>query len=325
MTSSILSRRLAMALIALLTIGLLMDAQAQKRRFATIGTGGVTGIYYPTGGAIAKLVNDRRDEYGLRISVESTGGSVYNINALAGGDLDFGIAQSDLQHQAVHGRGDWEGTPQNDLRFVMGLHPELINLVAADESGIRSLADLAGKRVNLGNPGSGNRANALEVLAAAGIDPDDIRAESLKAAEAPRLLQDGRIDAFFYTVGHPNGAISEATSGRRKVRFISLDGTASLLESHPYYTAATIPVDLYPMAVVDGPVASLGVVTTLLSSEAVDEDIVYAVVREVHTHFDTFRTLHPALERLEPTDLLRGRTAPLHPGAERYYREAGLL
>ncbi|HMP90366.1 MAG TPA: TAXI family TRAP transporter solute-binding subunit [Kiritimatiellia bacterium] len=299
---------------------------SERQKYFTMGTGGVTGVYYPTGGAIAKLINDKRSEYGIRISVESTGGSVYNINALASGDLDFGIAQSDLQYQALNGLGEWVGTPQIGLRFVMGMHPEIITLVAADDADIRSLTDLKGKRVNVGNPGSGNRANAIDILTAAGIDwESELTVESLRASEAPRMVQDGRMDAFFYTVGHPNGAISEATSGRRKVRFVPITGLDSYVESHPYYSMVEVPVDLYPMAVVDGPVSSIGVITTLVTHEKVSDDVVYAVVKEVYENFSTYRELHPALERLKPSDLLRGRSAPFHPGAEKFYREVGLI
>lgn len=303
-----------------------IESDAQRRRFVTMGTGGVTGVYYPTGGAIAKLINNKRSEYGIRMSVESTGGSVYNINAIGRADLDFGIAQSDLQYHAVKGEGDWNGNPQTGLRFVMGLHPEIITLIASEESEIKSLRDLPGKRVNIGNPGSGNRANAIDIMTAAGIDWEkDVQVESLKAAEAPRLLQDGRLDAFFYTVGHPNGAISEASSGRRKVRFVPIDGLDQYINQHPFYTSVEIPVEVYPMALADKPVVSIGVITTLLTSDQTPDDIVYAVVKEVHEHFDDFRELHPALEHLKPGDMLRGRSAPLHPGAEKYYREAGLI
>lgn len=313
--------------LGLVLIGLsLQSAIAQKKRFVTIGTGGVTGVYYPTGGAIAKLINAKRGEYGIRMSVESTGGSVYNINAVDSGDLDFGIAQSDLQYHAVHGEGEWKDRPQTRLRFVMGLHPEIITIVAAEDSGIKTLHDLRGKRVNIGNPGSGNRENAIDVLTAAGLDWEkDLATESLKASEAPRMLQDGRLDAFFYTVGHPNGAITEATSGRRKVRFVPIDGMEAYVESHPFYRTVALPVEAYPMAVDAGPVSSISVITTLLTSEQTDDDIVYSVVKEVHENFDAFRELHPALERLKPEDMLRGQCAPIHPGAERYYRECGML
>ena len=313
-------------LLLLTFIALLLVACAERQRYVTMGTGGVTGVYYPTGGAIAKLINDKRDIYGVRMSVESTGGSIYNINALASGDLDFGIAQSDLQHQAYHGLNEWNNTPQSGLRFVLGMHPEIITLVAADDADIRSLEDLKGKRVNIGNPGSGNRANAIDILTAAGINwQEDLLVESLRAAEAPRMVQDGRMDAFFYTVGHPNGAISEATSGRRKVRFVPITGLDHYVVAHPYYSMVEIPVDAYPMAVAEGPVLSIGVITTLVTHEQVDPEIVYAVAKEVYQNFATFRELHPALERLEPADMLRGQSAPIHPGAEKFYREVGLI
>lgn len=304
----------------------LMLADGLAKTFATIGTGGVTGVYYPTGGAIAKMVNAKRGDYGIRMSVESTGGSVYNLNAVASGDLEFGIAQADLHHQAWHGTGDWSGHALGNLRSVMGLHPEMVTLVAAVDSEIRRLADLRGKHVNIGNPGSGNRANAIEVLEAGGLNwESDIRAESLAAPEAPRLLQDSRIDAFFYTVGHPSGAISEVSSGRRKVRFVPLTGLEEFMSTRPYFAKARIPVDLYPQAVDEGPVETIGLVTTLVTSDTVGDEVVYAVVREVVSNFESFTSLHPALARITKADLLKGLTAPLHPGAERAYRELGLL
>lgn len=297
-----------------------------KSTFVTIGTGSVTGVYYPVGGAIAKMVNEKHKELGIRASVESTGGSVYNINAVLSGDLEFGIAQSDRQFQAWSGVADWEGKPAASLRGVFSLHPEIVTLVAADDSGIRTLEDLKGKRVNLGNPGSGSRGNAIQVLKAAGIDPEvDLLAESLKAADAPKMVQDNRIDAFFYTVGHPNGAMQEATAGKRKVRFIPITGMEKLLSEHTYYTTAMIPKkELYPMAAGEEDVPSISMVTTVVTSERVSLETVYAVTREVFENLDTFQKLHPALANLTPQRMLDGRTAPLHPGAVKYFLEAGI-
>ena len=294
--------------------------------YVTIGTGGVTGVYYPTGQAIARMINTQQDTYHIKASAESTGGSVYNINAILSGDLDFGIAQSDRGYQAYHGLADWRGNPAVRLRSVFSLHSEIVTLVAADDSGISSLIDIKGKTVNIGNPGSGHRGNALDIFQTAGIDiANDITAESLKAAEAPKMLQDGRIDAFFYTVGHPNGAINEATAGKRKVHFVPIIGVETLRTEFPYYAEAMISGALYPQASNQTNVPSVGVVTMFLTSDAVPDDVVYAVVKEVVGNLDTFRATHPALNRLTPEGMLKGLTSPLHPGAKKYFREQGYL
>ncbi|MHC4931877.1 MAG: TAXI family TRAP transporter solute-binding subunit [Planctomycetota bacterium] len=295
-------------------------------RFVTIGTGGITGVYYPTGGAISKMVNGKKDVYGLSCSVQSTGGSVFNVNAIMAGDMEFGIVQSDRQYQAVRGLAEWKQKgPQADLRAVFSIHPETVTLVAADDAGIETIGDLAGKRVNIGNPGSGQRQNAIDALENAGIDREkDIRAESVRASEAPGLLQDDRIDAFFYTVGHPSGAIKEATAGVRKVHFVPITGTDTLLRRLPYYAMAKIHVRHYPSATNKKDVETFGVKATLMTSTKVPDDVVYAICREVFENLDAFKELHPAYSDLTRENMLEGLTAPIHPGAMRYYREAGL-
>jgi len=299
---------------------------APKTTFVTIGTGGITGVYYPTGGAIAKIVNKKKDLYGIRCTVESTGGSVFNVNAIMAGDLQFGVVQSDRQYQAVNGLAEWKDKGnQTDLRAVFSVHPESVTLVAAVDAGIKSILDLKGKRVNIGNPGSGQRQNAIDALDAVGIDYNtDLNAESIKAAEAPGLLQDGRIDAFFYTVGHPSGAIKEATAGVRKVRFAAITGIDSLLTKYPYYAKSVIPSKMYPGAVNEGDVASFGVKATFVTSAKVPENVVYAVTKEVFDNFDSFKTLHPAYAVLTKEGMMEGLSAPLHPGALKYFKEAGL-
>ena len=217
------------------------DVQA-KTTFVTIGTGGITGVYYPTGGAIAKMVNAKRKQYGIRATVESTGGSVFNVNAVMSGDLEFGVVQSDRQFQAMKGMAEWDGKPQKDLRAVFSIHPESVTLAATVDSGIMDIKDLKGKRVNIGNPGSGQRQNSIDALEANGIDWEkDLKAEQVKAAEAPGLLQDGRIDAFFYTVGHPSGAFKEATGGATKVRFVSISTVDKLIAKYPYTPNLSFP------------------------------------------------------------------------------------
>ncbi|VEN73665.1 TRAP-type transporter, periplasmic solute binding receptor (TAXI family protein) [Candidatus Desulfarcum epimagneticum] len=306
------------------------DARA-KTTFVTIGTGGITGVYYPTGGAIAKIVNQKRKQYGIRCTVESTGGSVFNVNAVMSGDLEFGVVQSDRQYQAFHGSkgSEWAGRPQKDLRAVFSIHPETCTLLAAVDAGIETVADLKGKKVNIGNPGSGQRMNAIDALNAVGIDwRKDIHAEGIKAAEAPGLLQDERIDAFFYTVGHPNGNFKEATAGKRKVRFIPVTGPGidRLIERLPYYAKAIVPVKgNYPGAADDSDIESFGVKATFVTSAKLSDRVVYAVTKEVFDNFESFKKLHPAYKVLTKENMLQGLSAPIHPGALKYYKEAGLM
>ena len=308
-----------------LTLGLTAPAAA-KTTFVTIGTGGITGVYYPTGGAIAKIVNQKRKEYGIRCTVESTGGSVFNVNAVMAGDLEFGIVQSDRQYQAVKGEAEWEGKPQTDLRAVFTIHPESVTLVAADDANITTIDDLKGKKVNIGNPGSGQRQNSIDALTNAGINYEtDLQAEGVKAAEAPGLLQDGRIDAFFYTVGHPSGAIKEATAGARKVHFVPIVRVDELLKKYPYYARAIIPKSQYPGATNTEDTETFGVKATFVTSAKVPDEIVYAVTKEVFENFEDFKKLHPAYEILTKENMLEGMSAPIHPGALKYYKEAGLM
>lgn len=299
-----------------------------KTTFVTIGTGGITGVYYPTGGAIAKMVNAKRDEYGIRATVESTGGSVFNVNAVMAGDLDFGVVQSDRQYQAIKGEAEWaEKGPQADLRAVFSIHPETLTLCAGADTGIKTIADLKGKRVNIGNPGSGQRQNSIDALTAVGIDYEkDLTAEGVKAAEAPGLLQDDRIDAFFYTVGHPSGAFKEATAGKRKVRFVSIDGPGidQLIKDKPYYAKAFVPVQHYTAENTEN-VPTFGVKATFVTSAKVPDEVVYAITKEVFDNFEEFKKLHPAYEDLTKESMLEGLSAPIHPGALKYYKEAGLI
>lgn len=298
-----------------------------KTTFVTIGTGGITGVYYPTGGAIAKMVNNKRDEYGIRATVEATGGSVFNVNAIMSGDLEFGVVQSDRQYQAIKGLAEWKDAgPQKDLRAVFSIHPESITLVAAVDANIKDIKDLKGKKVNIGNPGSGQRQNSIDALETVGLNYEkDLQAEGIKAAESAGLLQDGRIDAFFYTVGHPNGSIKEATSGKRKVRFASILELDKLLGKYPYYAKAVIPIEFYPGAANDADVPTFGVLATFVTSAKVPDDVVYAITKEVFDNFEDFKKLHPAYSVLTKEGMLEGLSAPIHPGAMKYYKEAGLM
>lgn len=296
--------------------------------FITIGTGGISGVYYPVGGAIAKILNNHKDIYGLRASAEASGASVHNITALMAHEMDFGFAQADCQYQAYNGLSEWAGRPQKDLRAVFSLVPEMVTLVVADNSGIYSLADLKEKAVNIGNYGSGNRQNSIDVLQAAGYDyQQDLSAVSIKAADAPRLVQDGRLDGFFYTVAHPNSNIREATSGQRKVRIVPIPDLMTLAEKFPYYIIADIDMSQYPGAAnaADGKVPTVAMLATLVTSSSVPDDVVHHLTRAVFENLKELKTMHPALRDLTPQNMLQGLAAPLHPGAAKYYKEIGLI
>lgn len=314
--------------VALMSTGLLAGtATAQEQKFVSIGTGGVTGVYYPTGGAICRLVNRGRKEHKIRCGVESTGGSVFNINAVRGGELEFGVAQSDWQFHAYNGtsrfeeQGAYEG-----LRAVFSVHPEPFTVVARADAGIATFEDLKGKRVNVGNPGSGQRGTMEVLMAAMGWTMGDFSLSSeLQAAEQSQALCDNNIDAMVYTVGHPSGSIQEATTSCDSVLVtVQNDATAKLIEDNSYYRAATIPGGMYRGN--DADVATFGVGATFVSSTDVPDDIVYEVVKAVFENIDQFRALHPAFANLDPKEMASaGLSAPLHPGAERYYKEAGLI
>ncbi|OSP56601.1 TAXI family TRAP transporter solute-binding subunit [Pseudoruegeria sp. SK021] len=307
--------------------GALGAPASYAQEFFTIGTGGVTGVYYPTGGAICRLVNKGRKEHGLRCSVESTGGSVYNINTIRAGELEFGVAQSDVQFNAYNGTGSFaDAGPFPELRAVFSVHPEPFTVVARADSGVTNFDDLKGKRVNIGNPGSGQRDTIEVLLEAKGMSTSDFSlATELKAAEQSAALCDNQIDAMVYTVGHPSGSIEEASTACDSV-LVTVDGpeVEALIEEFPYYRKAIIPGGMYRGS--DEDVVTFGVGATFVSSTAVDDETVYQLVKAVFDNFDDFKTLHPAFANLQEEEMISaGLSAPLHPGAEKYYKERGWI
>ncbi|MXQ09689.1 TAXI family TRAP transporter solute-binding subunit [Alphaproteobacteria bacterium GH1-50] len=312
---------------ALAAATLFAGAASAQQTFIAIGTGGVTGVYYPTGGAICRLVNRGRADHGIRCGVESTGGSVFNINAIRNGELEFGVAQSDWQYHAFNGtsrfeeQGAFEG-----LRAVFSVHPEPFTVVARADAGISTFDDLKGKRVNVGNPGSGQRGTMEVLMAAKGWTMDDFAlASELQAAEQSQALCDNNIDAMVYTVGHPSGSIQEATTACDAVLVeVSGDAVEGLVSENPFYRTATIPGGMYRGN--DSDTMTFGVGATFVTSADVPEDVVYEVVKAVFENIDQFKGLHPAFANLDPAEMANdGLSAPLHDGAARYFREAGLI
>ncbi|MEO0361321.1 MAG: TAXI family TRAP transporter solute-binding subunit [Pseudomonadota bacterium] len=297
-----------------------------QERFITIGTGGQTGVYYVVGQSICRLVNRGSADHGLKCTAPSTGGSIANINAIKAGDMDMGVAQSDWQYHAYNGSSQFEGDQFGDLRAVFSVHGEPFTVIARADAGIGSFADLKGKRVNVGNPGSGQRATMEVVLDALGWSMDDFSlASELKPAEQSAALGDNKVDAIIYTVGHPNGSIQEATS-TVEAKLVDVTGPEidKLISENPYYAAATIPGGMY--AGNDADASTFGVKATFVTSSSVPDDVVYEVVKAVFENFDRFKKLHPAFENLSEDEMISGGlSAPLHPGAEKYYKERGWM
>jgi TRAP transporter TAXI family solute receptor len=319
--------RLSLAGVAAAMAALLPAAPAvAQQKFMTIGTGGVTGVYYAAGGAICRLVNKDRAKHGIRCSVESTGGSVFNVNTIKAGELDLGFAQSDVQFNAFKGVGQFKDGAYGDLRAVFSVHPEPFTVLARKEANIKSFADFKGKRFNVGNPGSGTRASMEELLAAMGWKMSDFSlASELKADEHGPALCDGKIDGFFYAVGHPSANIQDPTTSCG-AKLVSLTGPAvdKLVADKPYYAKAVVPAGLYP----NNPDAATtyGVLATVVASSKAPADTVYNVVKAVFDNFDEFKKLHPALANLKPENMIKdGLSAPLHDGAAKYYKEKGWI
>ena len=316
------------ALASVAAFGLTAGA-VQAQQFISIGTGGVTGVYYPTGGAICRLVNKDRKTHGIRCSAESTGGSVYNINTIRAGELEFGVAQSDWQYHAYNGTSKFKDQGAfTDLRAVFSVHPEPFTLLVRGKSfnNVKKFEDLKGLKVNVGNPGSGQRATMEVVMDAFGMTMGDFAlAAELKGSEMAQALCDGKIDAMIYTIGHPAAAVTEAAT-TCDVELISVKGAPidKLIADNPYYRSATVPGGMYKGT--DNDVSTFGVGATFITSTDVPENVVYTVVKAVFDNFADFKKLHPAFANLNEEQMISdGLSAPLHAGAVKYYKERGWM
>ena len=325
------------ALLGLAAVGLLFlspgESLAQGKKFISIGTGGPTGVYFVVGQSICRQVHREAAEgrkkgrkHGIRCSAPSTGGSTYNIGQISQGELDFGVAQSDWQYHAYNGTAPDKVKKFDGLRAVFSVHPEPYHIIVGKNSGIASWGDLKGKRFNIGNPGSGQRGTTEVLMAAYGTAKGDFKiATELTSTEQSKALCDGKIDAYGYTVGVPNAGVSVATDGC-DARIINLDTDVEkkLVSENAYYAFATIPKGTYKTT--DKDVTTFGVMATFVTSAEVPEDIVYEVTRAVFENLDDFRRLHPAFANLDPKKMIKNAlSAPLHPGAVKYYKEKGWM
>lgn len=317
----------SLAMGAVLSTACLENARAADT-FITIGTGGITGVYYPVGGAICRLVNKGRKEHNVRCTVESTGASVFNVNAIRSGDLSMGIVQSDTQYYAYNGTGSEQfekAGPDKDLRALFSLQSEAFTLVARDDANINTFKDLVGKRMNLGDPGSGNRSTLELLMKEFNWTPSTFKlATDLKPAEMAGALCDNKIDAYVYVVGHPNGSIKEATTTCNS-HVVPVKGPEvdEFMKKYAFYPEAVIPGGMYKGS--DKDVKTFGPRATLMTSAKLSDDVAYNVTKAVFENLDEFKKLHPALSTLTPESMLEGNSVPYHPGAIKYFKEKGLM
>ena len=311
---------------ALAGLTLCATAAQAEQKFVSIGTGGVTGVYYPTGGAICRLVNANRKDHGIRCSAESTGGSIYNINTIRAGELEFGVAQSDWQYHTYNGTSKFEEQGKfEDLRAVFSVHPEPVTILARSDAGIDNVTDLKDKRLNIGNPGSGTRGTWDVIEEALGWKREDLKlAAEMKSAETGQALCDNKIDAYFWLVGHPS-ALTQETLATCDAKLVNATGDAidKLVADNSYYRVAKIPAGMYG----DNPeTTTFGVGATFVTSAKVSDDVVYTVVKAVFENFDQFKALHPAFANLKEEEMVKDSlSAPLHDGAVKYYKERGWM
>ena len=309
-----------------LIAGAAVSTPAAAEQFVSIGTGGVTGVYYPTGGAICRLGDKNRKEHGIRCSAESTGGSIYNINTIRAGELEFGVAQSDWQYHAYNGTSKFEDKGKFDkLRAVFSVHPEPVTVVARDDSGIANITDVKGKRMNIGNPGSGTRGTWEVMEGVLGWERSDLAlAGEMKSAETGAAMCDGKLDAYFWLVGHPSALTQESlASCASHLVNVSTPEIDALIADKPYYRTATIPAGMYNN---EKDVTTFGVGATFVTSADVPEEVVYVIVQAVFENLDQFKKLHPAFANLKQEEMIKdGLSAPLHAGAEKYYKEQGWM
>ncbi len=311
---------------AALTASTMVAGAAAAEQFVSIGTGGVTGVYYPTGGAICRLVNKNRKEHGIRCSAESTGGSIYNINTIKAGELEFGVAQSDWQYHAYNGTSKFADAGKfENLRAVFSVHAEPVTVIARDDAGINNISDVKGKRMNIGNPGSGTRGTWEVLEGALGWERSDLAlAAEMKSAETGAAVCDGKIDSYFWLVGHPS-ALTQESLASCAAHLVDVTGPAidKLIADNSYYRKATIPAGMYNN---DKDITTFGVGATFVTSADVPEDVVYVVVKAVFDNIDQFKKLHPAFANLKPGEMIQdGLSAPLHAGAVKYYKEQGWM
>lgn len=317
----------SLALAALVTTLVISEpALAQQRRLVTIASGWVVGVYYPLAGAMSRIAYNAKD-LNIRATVEASGASVANAQLIGAGDADFALLQNDIAFYAFNGStlAAFKGKPVKNMGGIFTIYPELVHIVATHASGIKSMRDVRGKRVVLGPQGSGTEQNALQTLEVYGIKESDLaRAERIDAGAAADQLKDGRVDVAFFTTGLGSAVILDAfLSG--KVVMVPIDSVPGevLKKQYPFYTLEKIPANTYKGQ--EREVLTPAVMAMLVARKDLSDDLVYKFTKAIFDNLPQFHSAHAAAKNLTLPTAQNGMPVPLHAGAERFYREKGVV
>lgn len=314
------SKKTLFILSAVLVLGLLLSGMvsAQGTTFLSIATGGTSGTYYPIGGALAKVLNENIDN--MNASAQSTGASVTNTRLIYNQEVELAILQNDIANYAVNGERQFEGNQVNNMSGVASLYPEVIQIIVRSDAGVNSIADLKGKSVAVGAPGSGAEANASQILEFFGLSYDDIEEDYLSFGEAASRLKDRQIDAAFLTAGIPTAAVMDvaATQDIKLLNFSDQD-IESLNEAYPYLTGVTVPAGTYNG--LDNEVQTVALQAILVAESSLSEEVVYNITKAIFENRDTLIAAHDRARDITLDGAESGMTVKLHPGAQKYYDE----
>lgn len=321
-----MKRRSVVAVLAITLTAVLATSPEPgygAKKFVTIASGWVTGVYYPLAGAISRIAHEKLTD--VKITVESSGASVANAKLIASGDADLAILQNDIAFYALKGQKPMFDKPVENIRGVCSLYPEHVQIQAKKDANIRSVSDLKGKRVAVGPLGSGTEQNAIQILEAYGLKFEDLgKVERLTASESADYLKDGRVDAAFYTVGIGASAIVDtAISVETVIVPIEAEKAEILAKKYPFYSADKVPAGVYKGT--DHDVPTVAVLAILVARAEMDADLVYRITKAMFENLKTIETAHAKGKEVKLETALKGMPVPLHPGAEKYYKEVGLI
>lgn len=288
------------------------------KKFLNIATGGTAGTYYPIGGAMAEILN--KDIKGMNASAQSTGATVANINMLKEGSVDLAIVQNDITYYAVNGTEMFKDKKVDNIRGIATLYPETCQFVTLDNSGIKSIQDLKGKKVAVGAAGSGAEANARQILEAYGITYNDIEVQYLSFAEGASALKDGNVDAAFLTAGYPTASVQDISS-QNKIRLLPVDSdkAEALIAKYPFYTKTTIPAGTY--AGFNEEVQTISVMAMLVATDKVDDKLGYEIAKAIFSNLDRLQAAHSVGKLITKDGAMKGMSLPMNAGAEKFFKE----